>query len=456
MLDNVMLSFPNKNSVFINGVMITKEEFDKKLNNVIFNNIKKYSLTNSEIITDNEKFINENLIINGDNLLALHKLCPMFENKIKLMYWDIPYNTQNKKVPYNDSFKHSSWLTMMKNRLEIAQKLLKDDGSICIHCDVNEMAHLKVLCDEIFDRNNFISIITCKVKAPSGVASGAQVVFDCSEYILIYAKNKSTFTYNHISEDAEIVNEYSKTKDNYKYILNSIDYSKKELVAEIDGDKVYRISLADCNITTMGAQTALDYYNSFEKIFATAALSGGKEKKIKAWLDTVSDALDYVYIYEHMPSKGKNAGILCEDLIYKKRGILMLKDFVRVDHKDKRIIKTQHVTSIFSNDWWQGIASEGNSTLKNGKKPEILIKTLLEMFTNENDIVLDAYLGSGTTAAVAHKMGRKYIGIEQLTNHYNMTKQRLLNVIGGDSTGVSKNVGWDGGGSFISCELADK
>lgn len=463
---DVVLEFPNKDcilefdstdtdtardEVFLNETLM-KKEIDTLLDHKAFCNATRYTSDGATPAVDIS--MEDNLIIKGNNLLALHTLYPKYKGQIKLMYWDILYNTQSDQVPYNDSFKHSSWLTMMKNRLEIAQELLKDEGSICIHCDVNEMAHLKVLCDEIFDRNNFVSIITCKVKAPSGVASGAQAVFDCSEYILVYAKNKSLFTYNHINEDSEIVNEYSKTKDFYKYILHSVDYDKKEFVAEIDGEKIYRIAPEHYNIVAMESQTSLDYYENYQTIFRTAALSGGKEKKVKAYLDTIADANDYLYLYEHTPSKGKHAGKLCQDLIYKKGGVLMLKDFVKVDHKNKHVIKTQHITSIFANDWWQGISAEGDVTLKNGKKPEILIKTLLDMFTNENDIVLDAYLGSGTTAAVCHKMNRRYIGIEQLDEHSKMEIKRLQAVIAGEQSGISKDINWTGGGSFVFFELA--
>lgn len=464
--NDVVLSFPCKDcllemdstketddrqEIFFNEVLM-KKEIDTLLAPKVMTSVKRYDESGvQETTTLSDK---DNLIIKGNNLLAMHSLLPRYKGQIKLMYWDILYNTENDNVPYADSFKHSSWLTMMKNRLEVAQKLLKENGAICIHCDINEMAHLKVLCDEIFDRNNFISIITCKVKAPSGVASGAQAIFDCSEYILIYAKDKNVFTYNHVSEDAEIVNEYSKTKDFYKYILHSVDFSKKEYIAEVDGEKIYRIAPEYFHITTMKSQTALDYYTNYESIFRTAALSGGKEKKVKAYLDTIPDANDYLYVYEHTPSKGKHSGQLCQDLIYKKGGLLMLKDFVKVSHKNKQVIKTQHITSIFANDWWQGIASEGNSTLKNGKKPEILIKTLLEMFTDENDFVLDAYLGSGTTAAVAHKIGRQYIGIEQLDSHLDMAVKRLQGVIAGEQSGISKSVNWQGGGNFVYCELA--
>ena len=133
----------------------------------------------------------------------------------------------------------------------------------------------------------------------------------------------------------------------------------------------------------------------------------------------------------------------------------MLSDFYKVDNKNKKIIKMKNITSIFSNDWWQGISKEGNVTLNNGKKPEILLKTLIEMATTKGDIVLDSFFGTGTTGAVAMKLGRKFIGIEQLDSHYRKSLERLDCVINGDTSGISKEVEWKGGGSFISCELAN-
>ncbi len=465
-IDDIVLAFPNKDcflefdstteeekrkEIFYNDI-IAKSEIDVLKDKKVFINAKQNSKSGEKNITEFDS--KDNLIIKGNNLLAMYSLLPRYKEQVKLMYWDILYNTNNDIVPYNDSFKHSSWLVMMKNRLEVGKELLKKEGIIFIQCDGNEMHYLKVLCDEIFNRNNYIATITCKVKAPSGVASGSQMIFDCSEYILVYAKDKFNMKFNHINEDAEIVGENSKTADFYKYILKNVKLENKKLIKEIDGEKIYQITPNDYEIETMNSQTAKDYYDNYEKIFRTAALSGGREKIIKNYLDTLEDANENLYVYEHVPSKGKRAGQVCYDLIYKKGGVLMLKDFARKDKKNKQIIKEQHVTSIFNNDWWQGIASEGDTTLKNGKKPEILLKTIIDMATDEGDIVLDAFFGTGTTGAVAMKMNRKFIGIEQLDSHVEKAVKRIKKVIVGDSSGISKDVEWKGGSSFTYMEMA--
>ena len=470
-IEDVILSFPYKDcivemdstkdieerkEIFFNEVLM-KQEIDTLLDAKVFSEVKKYDNENGDQQVD--KFTSkDNIIIKGNNLLALHSLVPRYENKIKVMYWDILYNTENDKVPYNDSFKHSSWLTMMKNRLEVAKELLKDDGCIFIQLDSTEMAYLKVLCDEIFKRENYIATITCKVKAPSGVASGAQMFFDSSEYILCYAKDKSLLTYNVVKVDTEVVNENSKTANNYNYLLNKVDYSKKELIQEIDGVKIYKISKDNIEIKKMKQEdmTKDVYYQNRDKVFRLAALSGGTEKKVKKYLDALNN-MDDIFIYEHIPSKGKNKGVLTSNLVYKKQGILMLKDYTVVDEKNKQVIKQDYITTILNNDWWQGISREGNVSLKNGKKPEVLIKTLLDVaITNkEEDIFLDAYLGSGTSCAVAHKMGIQYVGIEQLDSHYNMAIKRLKDVIDNkDKSPVTKLLNWSGGGSTVYCKLA--
>lgn len=463
--DDVVLSFPYKDCVleadstkedekrreiFFNETLM-KNDIDTLLSPKILESVKKIEKNSEE---DSVVFDNDNLFINGNNLIGMYSLLPKFENKIKCMYWDILYNTQSDNVPYNDNFKHSSWLVMMKNRLEVGYRLLSNDGAIFIQCDGNEMHYLKVLCDEIFKRDNYLATITCRVKAPSGVASGSQMIFDCSEYILVYARNKQTFTYNDITEEAEIVDENSKTKDFYKYILEEISYDNLELIKELDGEKIYRVPKDNYKITEMKDFSSEAYYNNYKKVFRTAALSGGREKIVKAYLDTVPDANNNLYVYEHVPTKGKRANQVCMDLIYKKGGVLNLENFCTTDDKNKKVIKLQHITSIFFNDWWQGIASEGSTDLKNGKKPERLIKTILDMATNENDYVLDAYFGSGTTGAVAMKMNRRFIGIEQLKSHVEKANDRLKRVINGDTSGISNIVHWNGGGSYIYCELS--
>jgi len=464
---DIVLSFPHKdcflemdstteedkrNEVFLNDI-IMKKDIDVLKEPKLFTNVKKYSSNKNDKVSEFSE--NDNLLINGNNLLAMYSLLPRYKGKIKLMYWDILYNTKNDEVPYNDSFKHSSWLVMMKNRLDVAKKLLSKDGVICIQCDAIEMHYLKVLMDEIFIRDNYISTITCKVKAPSGVSSGMQSIFDSSEYILVYAKAKDKLTYNTVRLETETVNSDSKTASQYNNVIRNVNLSAKEFVCEKDDIKYYRIPKGEFSFETLSTKdmSKEDFYNIRNDICRLTALSGGIGEKILSHIEDFTNDED-LFIYSYVPSKGRDKGNLTDYYLFKSQTVTYLKNYINVYDKTKEIRKTDYITSIITNDWWQGISSEGDVKLKNGKKPEILLKVLVELFTNKNDIVLDAYLGSGTTAAVCHKMGRRYIGIEQLNKHYNLAITRMINVINGDKTGISPIVDWKGGGSFISSEFA--
>ncbi|WP_241889716.1 DNA methyltransferase [Helicobacter pylori] len=160
-------------------------------------------------------------------------------------------------------------------------------------------------------------------------------------------------------------------------------------------------------------------------------------------------------MYEYTPSKGKDKGIKTQYFLYKSQTITMLKNLIKADDNKKIIYKLEPLSNIFTEDFWQGISNEGQITLKNGKKPERLIKDILEISTNENDLVLDFFAGSGTTCAVAHKMKRRYIGIEQMDYIETITKERLKKVIEGEQGGISKKCGFKGGGSFVYAELKE-
>jgi adenine-specific DNA-methyltransferase len=192
------------------------------------------------------------------------------------------------------------------------------------------------------------------------------------------------------------------------------------------------------------------YVENFDRIFTTATLSGGIEQKIKELLPD-----DGLFSYYHIPSKGKFKGEVKRFFAYKNRAILFLKDnaIIKEQGRKKVAVKLEQLTNIISQDLWQGIANEGGVTLKYGKKPEELIRIILDLVTQKGDLILDFFMGTGTTCAVAHKMGRQYIGVEQLDYGENSAVVRLKNVINGDQTGISKEVNWKGGGDFVYLEL---
>ena len=455
---DVVLEFPNKDCVlefdstdtntareetFLNETLM-KNEIDILFDHKAFMDASRCDSNGVGVHPTTEFSIDDNLIIKGNNLLALHTLYPKYKGQIKLMYWDVLYNTSNDQVPYNDSFKHSSWLTMMKNRLEIAQKLLRDDGAICLQCDDNEQAYLTVLCDEIFGRENHLNTIVVEMASTGGLKRSHKdkKLLKTKEYILIYSKypvsivndvyNVDDFYDSHYSfffdgdnfcSIKEIIKKNTGCSFGTKYLLQ--DITSKNFIIN-NADKIFR--------THDRPSWTLEEGHSIEELY-----DDGKTKIIKMTNKNNPELVELLKsknnrtAYDRLePLSWKVNEINGENEICTLRGDLW-KDF----YKDMGNVNKQ-----------------GGVKLNNGKKPERLLMDLLSVFTNPHDIVLDAYLGSGTTAAVAHKMNRRYIGIEQLDSHIAMSLDRLQNVIAGEQTGISKSVNWNGGGSFVYVELA--
>ena len=396
----------------------------------------------------------DNMLIHGDNLLALKALEQDYTGKVKCIYIDPPYNTGNAFEHYDDGLEHSIWLSLMRDRLEILKRLLDEDGVIFVQIDSVELHYLKVLMDEIFGRDNFISNITCKVKAPSGVASNAQPFFDCAEYILCYSKS-GIFNFKSLKLDSYTIDKTAtKVTGAFNQLMEYFDDQNIDYITNMEDVKIFKVK--NYKITTIPKEkrTQEFYYQNYDNIFETAAMSGGKDKKVLAEIMR-QDEPEACYIYRYVPSKGKNAGKEISSIVYKKRGVIFLKD-VSVKNDDKKyIVKQDIITNVITLDLWQGIANEGGVEFKNGKKPERLIELLLSVFTNPGDLVLDSFLGSGTTAAVAHKMGRRWIGVEMGDHVYTHCIPRLQKVIKGEDTGgVTKSTGWTCGGGFKFYELA--
>ena len=400
--------------------------------------------------------ITDNLIIKGNNLLALHTLKEEFAGKVKLIYIDPPYNTGNDSFGYNDSFNRSTWLTFMRNRLYAAKALLSKDGMICVQCDDNENAYLKILMDEVFE-NRFLNNVAVKMSEASGVKMNhAKGRFPkLKEFILMY---KMPNFKGFITVDKYEQKEWD--PENNIFIDNLTEEQRSKLIEleakEINDDtdvitaneilkKAKKISLAtklkELDFGNEDEKTEWLFKNSY-RIIKTAGSSS---------LATLVKSLDNV------PKQDIAAAV-------SKKGVLFfyITDFNR-DTKQPRLQVIFADSNIFKNpcDFWQdikttgAIAEEGGVKLSNGKKPEKILYRLIKMITNEGDIVLDYHLGSGTTAAVAHKMKRQFIGIEQLDYGENDSVIRLKNVINGDDTGISpyEDVNWHGGGSFAYLEL---
>ena len=388
----------------------------------------------------------DNLIIKGNNLLVLHSLKAKFTNKVKLIYIDPPYNTGDDEFGYNDSFNHSTWLTFMKNRLEVAKELLREDGAIFIHIDLHEIAYISVLADSIFGIDNRVQIISVKTATPAGFKTVNPGPIDVTEYILFYTKNKSAFNFKkgyvpvgyNINYNLYLVNPNDKAEE-WEFVpikdalLNHMDFaSEKEAKAKYG---------------TLWKSILKELIQQFAFENAKQIVSVRDPHKPT---DTVKELMaksretDKVISMERENSE--------TSYFYKGGALAFYSNKLR--EIDGELTVTELLTDFWSHISWAGIANEGGVKLKNGKKPEKLLKQIMELTTERGDIVLDFFLGCGTTAAVAHKMHRQYIGIEQLDYGKNDSVVRINNVIKGDTTGVSKALSWQGGGSFVYCELA--
>jgi len=416
-----------RNEIFWNETL-APDEISRLLDPKVFTNAKRiyengeYKL--DKFRTDESGDIKNNLIVKGNNLLALHSLKKRFAGKVKLIYIDPPYNTGNDSFKYNDSFNHSTWLTFMKNRLEVAKEVLRDDGVVFVQIDDNEQAYLKVLLDQMFDKNNLFNICV-KVTSESGIKVTANKPVRVKEYLLVYGKKEGTFVYNR---------QYVKSSydPNYSYFVEnrSEPYQKwriKNIKEKFKG--IYKREPSEEDL--MVFQIA-----NKDKIFSVRDI-GKKLKKISAKNPNK--------IIEFIKDTGRKT------LLWKKGEIIFVENKIR--EIDGKICLTKHLSDFWSDISWDGIANEGGVTLKKGKKPEALLRRLIEMSTKTNEIVLDFFMGTGTTCAVAHKMGRQYIGVEQLDYGENSAVIRLKNVINGDQSGISKSVNWKGGGDFVYLEL---
>jgi adenine-specific DNA-methyltransferase len=413
----------------------------------------------------------ENMLIHGDNLLALKALESKYAGQIKCIYIDPPYNTGAAFEYYDDNLEHSIWVNLMRARLIALQKLLAPEGTIWIQIDDEEQAYLKVLCDEIFGRNNFINMVSVNMKNIAGASGGGEdkrLKKNC-EFVLIYAKDYESFSpfknaYDYV-EMYDYVVAYRENGKNWHYTSVLLSAGIKEYICStVDGDgneiKLFRRNGAIVkSIRQIMKEEGLSekevYYKYGNRIFeAKDAQSSIRTRVHDAKVEnSISD--DIISI-EYVPKTGKNRGILYEQF-YKGdscRLFAWLGDISEmidgVLYKRDRKGTYWDYTSNINN-----LTKEGGVVFPKGKKPEALVSRILDMTTNPNDLILDSFLGSGTTAAVAHKMGRRYIGIEMGDHAYTHCKLRLDKVIAGDDPGgITKAVNWLGGGGYRFYELA--
>lgn len=435
---NVVLNFPYKDCVLEGGQ--TKE--DVKRQEIFFNETLAPSeinrLLDDKVLTNFKRFdkdgehevedINDadNLIVKGNNLIALHSLKKRYKGLIKVIYIDVPYYFKKNvgdSFQYNSNFKMSTWLTFIKNRLEIAKELLREDGSIWIHTGEDGMHYLKVLCDSIFTPNNFVGTIPRKTRdGKSDVPFNFSQDFD---WILVYTKGNE--------EDSivgrEVTRKYYETPDFPNRPWRTADLTSQRTIIE----------RPNSNFTMINPKTGKEYPVNPKRSWAVTIDS------FEEWYSKggIGFPDDYSFMKGNRPFRRvfKEEDLNKEKPTYVSSDTL-LKDFISdLLSKTKNKNGNDEITKLFSRDDFAYA------------KPEKLIEDILKISSKENDIVLDFFLGSGTTAAVAHKMNRQYIGIEQMEYIESVSVERLKKVIAGEQGGISKDLKWTGGGSFVYCEL---
>ena len=387
----------------------------------------------------------ENMLIHGDNLLALKALEQDYAGKVKCIYIDPPFNTGAAFEHYDDGVEHSLWLDLMSRRFRILHNLLAKDGVMFVHLDDNEASYCKVLLDEIFGRSNYINQIINATNKPFGFKSTSGGLFKQANHIFFYAKNKFEFNLN--TSKLFIEKCYD---EQYKYVFLNPDDDRdswkwdtiSNVIAKNHGYS--NVREAKKKIEDFDLHVAMFAIENADNVFRTASVSGGaylkrketilKSKSIKDKIVThPNDDMDYLFI------GGERV------LSYKER----LKEI------DGYKLPGELITDIWTDISIEGLANEGGVEFPKGKKPEKLIERCIDISTQEGDLVLDSFLGSGTTAAVAHKMKRKYIGIELGEQaHTHCLKRLKLIVDGKDLSGITKAQNWQGGGGFKFYTLA--
>lgn len=400
----------------------------------------------------------DNRLIFGDNLLALKALQQEFAGKVKCIYIDPPFNTGQAFEHYDDGLEHSTWLSMMSARLEILHSLLAPGGVLFVHLDQEENHYLKVMLDELFHRPNFLGQVAYERSGVSGIGQGGGFLVNTHEYILCYAKDRTQFV---VADNRGAVP--IEPKDMRRYNRVFVSAGKRHEVGRFtapstgepvvvyrhEGEQIETISLR--NLEARRHEILEQYLALFPKIFRNTSIQEENEFQSRI-LGLCGDGL---FSADYLVSRGRKQGHQITAYYLSGQVFAWLADTSEV--RDGQVVKTNKLS-----DFWQhadlpkaDLANEGGVEFRRGKKPEVLLKRLIGLATSPGDIVLDSFAGSGTTGAVAHKMGRRWIMVELGEHCHTHIIPRLQKVIQGkDLGGITEAVGWKGGGGFRYYRLA--
>lgn len=394
---------------------------------------------------DGENVSKDNILIHGDNLLALKALEKDYSGKVKCIYIDPPYNTGSAFEHYDDNFEHSTWLNLMKNRIELLYNLLAENGIFCVQIDDSEGAYLKVMLDEIFGRNNYLTTFYIRVRYPDKTLKEAMDFQKEIEQIHIYRKQygaEPNFKYQNVGFDK--FNFFVKEKGSSVKTI-TLGGKKVEIFDKGTFEIVQKEEGSEFGLKEIWASGTILDGNSSGRFFRDYLTGRYKEDGYGVLYKVYGigdDRFDYRY-FTGPQREGATKGKYFQ-------GVPIDKLNANENLRKLPINGFYDFASNFGN-----CRQEGGVGFRGGKKPEALLKMLIEMFTKEGDLVLDSFAGSGSTAATAQKLNRQWITIEMGEHAYSLCKIRLDSVISGkDKSGITKDVNYQGGGSYKFYELA--
>ncbi|TAN06586.1 MAG: site-specific DNA-methyltransferase [Rhodanobacteraceae bacterium] len=392
-------------------------------------------------VTDGDIF--DSRLIFGDNLLALKALEQEFAGKVKCVYIDPPFNTQQALEHYDDGIEHSLWLSLMRDRLELIRSLLDKSGTLFVHIDDNEIAYLSVLLDEVFGRANKLYVVTFKQGSATGHKSINPGCVSTTNFILLYAKDKSSWVPNKVYTARGRDPRYG------QFIPNRHERHKNWTF-----DTLANAFAASLNLSVEDSRKADRYQKKLDQFVIDHASEVVRLAR-PSYNDVGAAARKMIDISKRFPARVLRLTRKGYSDMYFLGGqrILFYADKVKVI--DGVATTAEPLTTLWDDILSNNLHKEGGVKFPKGKKPEALIKRVLELCTNPGDLVLDSFAGSGTTGAVAQKMGRRWLMVELGDQCHTHVIPRLKSVINGeDSSGATKAMDWKGGGGFRYYRLA--
>ena len=385
----------------------------------------------------------DNFLIHGDNLLALKALEQDFEGLVQCIYIDPPFNTGEAFEHYDDGLEHSIWLSLMRDRLEILHKLLNESGTLFVHVDDNELGYLIAVADEIFGRTNRISVVTFKQSSVSGPKSINAGFVSTASYIIVYAKQKACWKSFKVYAATKRDTRYS------KWIENPDEPSENWRLTSLKNVFAKAHGLDPKALRKKGAYEAqLEAFvlDGAHRVVRTARIAP------KDVSEEVRPVLTQSAEQRGKVLRAERAG---KDDIYFLNGEQLIFYSAKIREENGQRMTGQALSTIWDDLLSNNLHKEGGVHFPKGKKPELLIKRCLDVATTKGDLVLDSFAGSGTTAAVAHKMRRRWIAVEVGPHAETHCIPRLRSVIdGADRSGATEATGWRGGGGFRFFRLA--